>query len=67
MTQSTDIGLDSDCSLFYQIITTNIIVGKFESRTTYRENIDEKTSYHGLRRSSRFDYSLRIPDKIDWL
>jgi len=42
--------------------------GRFESATTYRDqSISDKTQFNGLRRSSRFDYSLRIPDKIDWL
>jgi len=41
--------------------------GTIESTTTYRQNTTDKELYNGLRRSSRFDYSLRIPDKIDWL
>ena len=43
------------------------ITGNLESTTTYLQNTLDKELYNGLRRSSRFDYSLRIPDKIDWL
>ena len=49
------------------IICYDAFIGTIESTTTYRQNTTDKELYNGLRRNSRFDYSLRIPDKIDWL
>ena len=48
-------------------ICYDAFIGTIESTTTYRQNTTDKELYNGLRRNSRFDYSLRIPDKIDWL
>ncbi|XP_023338849.1 uncharacterized protein LOC111709419 [Eurytemora carolleeae] len=41
--------------------------GRLETATTYKDFIDEETRFNNLRRTSRYDYSLRIPDKLDWL
>ena len=53
--------------LYFVFFILGLFTGQIETRTTYRDDIHNQAQFEGLVRSSRFDYGMRIPDKIDWI